>query len=214
MSKIFVMLMFLPLCLWAQTEQKPSKRVRLGACPTMKRHFLPPAVDDVDYEVIPFNNTMEVMAAIQAGQIDISFVGRPARESEGVTELTAFPLRTGWTLVGRSNRMIDESALERAIIHTTADTFTIRKYLPPTVTIRMHEFISAALDSCGPDEIVLLSWDDYREMHSLVIPSDSDGKLPRFRSPTLYCRKGDEKKYQPIIKHIRDYVNEKKDVSR
>jgi len=38
----------------------------------MNRHFLPPAGDNVDYEIIPFNNTMEVMAAIQ-GQIDIAF---------------------------------------------------------------------------------------------------------------------------------------------
>ncbi|MBN1602898.1 MAG: hypothetical protein JW915_14920 [Chitinispirillaceae bacterium] len=212
MNNIFAILMFLPLCLWAQTAQKPSQHVRLGACPTMNRHFLPPAGDNIDYEVIPFNNTMEVMAAIQAGQIDISFVGRPARESEGVAVLTAFPLGNGWTLVGRSNRMIEESSLERAIVHTIADSLTIKRYLPSTVDIRLHQSNIEALDSCGQDEIVLLPWSSYQEVYPLVIPSNSDGKLPQFRSPTLYCRKGDEKKYQSIIKHIRNYVNEKNEV--
>jgi hypothetical protein len=175
----------------------------------MNRHFLPPAGDNVDYEIIPFNNTMEVMVAIQAGQIDIAFVGRPARESEGVAGLTAFPLRTGWTLVGRTNGIIDESSLEKIIVHTIADSFIIKRYLPPTATIKRHGTVSKALDSCGPEEIVFLSWDDYQEIYPLVIPSNSSGKLPRFRCPTLYCLKGDERKYSSIIKHVRSYINEK-----
>jgi len=204
----FIVFAFYPACSVAQSTPQPAQPVRLGACRTMTRHFLPDSADSLDYEVIPFNSTINVMTAHRAGEIDIAFVGRPARESEGGGELSAFPLRTGWTLVGRSSRMIDESALEQAIVHTTADSLTIGRYLPSAVTIRLHKSISAAMDSCGPDEVVFLSWDDYRDTYPLVIASNGDGKLPRFRSPTLYCRKGDEKKYQSIIKRIRDYVGE------
>ncbi|MFW5785521.1 MAG: hypothetical protein ACOCW1_04980 [Chitinispirillaceae bacterium] len=207
--KKFLIFALLPMCVWAQVAQKPSQQVLLGACPTMIRHYLPDTAGNVGYEVIAFNNTMEVMAALQAGKIDIAYVGRPARESEGAGELKAFPLRTGWTLVGSSFRMIDESALERATVHTVADSLTIRHYLPSGVTIRRHDSVSAALDSCGQDEAVFLSWDDYRETYPLVIVRNSDGKLPRFRNPTLYCRKNQGGKLKSIAELIGGYVNKK-----
>jgi hypothetical protein len=208
-SIYFMILASFPACSWSQKAEVVSKRIRLGACPTMRHHYLPDAIDSADYRVLPFSNTKEVMAALRAKEIDIAYVGRPARISEGVTGLSAFPLRTGWTLVGRSNRIIDESAFAQAVVHTSADSLIIKRYLPPAVTIRSHASISAALDSCGQDEVVLLSWDDYDESYPLVIPSNIDGKLPRFRSPTLYCRKGDEGKYISVVEHIRDYVSEK-----
>lgn len=95
MRSCLVLLAFLPVCVWPQVEQNSSQQVRLGACPTMIRHYLPEKVDSIGYGVIPFNNTMEVMAALQAGEIDIGYVGRPAKESEGGSELAAFELRTG-----------------------------------------------------------------------------------------------------------------------
>lgn len=103
--------------------------------------------------------------------------------------------------------MMDESALERATVHTSADSLTIRRYLLSGVTIRQHETVSAALDSCGQDEVVFLSWDDYQETYSLVIAKNSNGKLPRFRNPTLYCRKDKVKMYESIIDHVRGFVN-------
>lgn len=200
---------FVAGCSDGQSVHKMTTPVRLGACPTMSRHYLPDSADS--YEVVHFRSTMNVMAALQAEEIDIGFVGRPARESEGGGELSGFPLRSGWTLVGRSSRMIDESALERAIAHTIADSLTLSRYLPLTVTVRPHGSVSAALDSCGLNDVVFLSWDDYRETYPLVIASKGDGKIPRFRRPTLYCRKNDEKSYQSIIKRLRDYVSEKEE---
>lgn len=209
----FMILALLPSYSWSQKKAELPKNIRLGACPTMARYYLPDRVDSiVGYEIVSFNNTMEVMAALRANEIDIAYVGRPARISEGVADLSAFPLRTGWTIVGRSNRMIDESVLERAVVHTIADSLTIKRLLPPTVTIRHHESDSTAFESCGPDEMVLLSWDDYQQAYPLVIPSNSAGKLPRFRRPTLYFRKNDEKLYYSIMEHIRDYVGKKEDV--
>ncbi|MFP4165259.1 MAG: hypothetical protein ACLFVE_14885, partial [Chitinispirillaceae bacterium] len=181
---------------------------------TMIRHYLPDTTGNVGFELVAFNSTMEVMSALQAGKIDIAYVGRPARESEGAGELKAFPLRAGWTLVGSSFRMIDESALEHATVHTVADSLTIRHYLPSGITIRRHDSVSAALDSCGQDEAVFLSWEDYRETYPLVIVRNSDGKLPRFRNPTLYCRKDQGEKLKSTVEFIRSYVSEKGDAGR
>lgn len=209
---VFALVAFLLVeCSHGQSGHKTATPVRLGACRTMIRHYLPDSADSRDYEVIPFKSTMNVMAALQAGEIDIGFVGRPARESEGGGELSGFPLRSGWTLVGRERGWLDESALEQKIVHTTADSLTLSRYLPLGVTVRPHDSVSEALDSCGPNDVVFLSWDDYRETYPLVIASNDDGKIPRFRRPTLYCRKNDEKTYQSITKRFRDHIRQKEE---
>ncbi|MFP4418009.1 MAG: hypothetical protein ACLFSB_12125 [Chitinispirillaceae bacterium] len=205
----FVIMALLPVCLYAQTAHTPSQLTRMGLCTTMKEHYLPDSLDTLDCEIIPFNSSMSVLAALRAGRIDIAYVGRPAHRREGVADMDARALRSGWTIVGSSKRFIDESDLATAVVHTTADSHTIAQYLPATVTVRQHESIFAALEDCGDHELVFLPWEEYDETYPLVIPFNSKGKIPHFRRPVIYRRKDDKRTYQSVVKAVGDYVSQK-----
>ena len=182
-----------------------SAKIRLGACPTMLHNYTD-CLDTSLITIIPMDNTSQALAALKSGRIEVAFVGRPAREKEGRDQFHEFQLCEGFTLVGKTPKMIDQSDLRTMHIRTSIDTTRIRTLLPESVSITLYASTAEALHHAQTNDAVLIPWSEYADILSLVIPHDNKGKIPAFRLPSLYCSKQPEKEYQNLAAQLSRFV--------
>ena len=165
------------------TFQKPV----LGYCPTMKTHAQSIAAD-ADLTLKAYGTTAEAISALKKGVVDAILVGRPAKKSE-LKEAFELKLRGGYTLVGKTKRLLRLDELTQKKIHTAVEKEEFSQYMPQTENVIYHNSLEEALKN-GINEVVFINWDDYSDDYELLIPIDDGGnKVEKFRIPIVYSLK-------------------------
>jgi hypothetical protein len=160
-------------------------RARLGYCPIMKTELNKLNISEL--ELFEFNNSQEVLKALQNKKIDIAVIGRKARREEITEQIRYLQLRPeDVTLVSLRYAQMTLENLENINIHTWLNTDELG-LLFSNLNVIAYE-TSKEASSNGLNEAVLINWRDVDyEKHELLVALDNGGnKLEYFRSPHVY----------------------------
>ncbi|MEX0920789.1 MAG: hypothetical protein WDZ62_00820 [Candidatus Pacearchaeota archaeon] len=166
------------------TGEVVSQEIKLGYCPTMQEDT-EILVEKENYKLIRFNSASEVLLALNNGEIDKGLIGRKAKGFELSKDIKETILESGYTLVSNKKGFVEYSQLENYKIYT---------YLPKDITKKLIDRNSKityltkeeSLKKINEGEIVLISWDDWRDDFELIVVMNGSEKVKDFRGSFLY----------------------------
>jgi hypothetical protein len=161
-------------------EMKP----RLGYCPSMHPYALNINRDD-EFELVLLGSAAEALEELSKGNINYALIGRKARTEEISFGAQEKVLLKGYTLITNPHRIISSQGLEAMNIHTALSEEIALELFNENQNITYYETTSEAIRQ-GIYDGVLISWDEYKDEHGLLVVQDGFIKDLRFRTPIIY----------------------------
>ncbi len=166
-------------------KENPPEIIRLGYCPTMKEDAEALAKQQ-GFQLVAFGSASEVLSALGKGQIEKGLIGRKASLSEISPQVRETVLRPGYTLVAYRKSYIEYSSLPLVAIHTYLPIEIVSGLIPESSRIEYHGSKKEALDKIYERQVVLISWEDWKDDFELLITMNGTEKVKCFRGAFLY----------------------------
>lgn len=168
-----------------------EKQIVLGYCPTMGELAKEIELKNEFVKIKPYESSAKGLKDLNNEMIDAVLVGRVAENSEIKKEVFEKRLREGFTLIGSEKRMINVDEIKNENIHTFENESIVIEYLEDydSSVLKKVVFYNSFEEAVNAriNGIVFISWNDFRDDYSLVIPVDEKGnKIERFRIPIIY----------------------------
>lgn len=168
-----------------------EKQIVLGYCPTMGELAKEIELKNEFVKIKPYESSAKGLKDLNNEMIDAVLVGRVAENSEIKNEVFEKRLREGFTLIGSEKRMINVDEIKNENIHTFENESIVIEYLEDydSSVLKKVVFYNSFEEAVNAriNGIVFISWNDFRDDYSLVIPVDEKGnKIERFRIPIIY----------------------------
>jgi len=168
-----------------------EKQIVLGYCPTMGELAKEIELKNEFVKIKPYESSAKGLKDLNNEMIDAVLVGRVAENSEIKNEVFEKRLREGFTLIGSEKRMINVDEIKNENIHTFENESVVIEYLEDydSSVLKKVVFYNSFEEAVNAriNGIVFISWNDFRDDYSLVIPVDEKGnKIERFRIPIIY----------------------------
>lgn len=164
-----------------------DEKLKLGYCPTMTEDAELIKGMNPKIELIEYTSSSTVLASLNSKDIDIALIGRKTKTYE-LDDGFERMLKKGHTLIAPSKEFIYYNDLIKLKIYTAIDRdITEKKY--PYLYFEFLENEDILFDG---KNIILISWDDFKNDMELLIPLNPDGsKIKEFRTPILYSMNPD-----------------------
>ena len=143
----------------------------VGCCPTMTQEAAARAERN-GCEVRTFGSAAQALAQLKAKNLDAIVVGRLAHRNEINGDIREEMLESGYTLVTNRKAFIEYPELASVTIHTAVDKAVAEELLPPRTPIVWHDTKDDALAHVARGDVVLISWDDWRDEFELLVVED------------------------------------------
>jgi hypothetical protein len=167
------------------TDAGAEPTVRIGYCTTMEPHAQRVRSRVPRVTLVRFASAAAALQGMAASQSEVTLVGRLARSSEKPVAIVEVRLGEGHTLIRRVGGFIEYASLQHVAVHTAANAEVAAALLPSGTSIHNHPSLDAAIRE-GLDSAVLINWNDIRDEHQLLIPTQNGAKVPAYRLPTMY----------------------------
>ncbi len=162
-----------------------ENEMKLGYCPTVKEEAIALSKEK-NYELMELNSASEVLALLNKKEIDAVLIGRKAVQFEITEEVKETIIKPGHTLISKEKAIIDYSNLQGIEIHTYLTKETAESIIPEYAQIIYHSTKEEAISKTLEEEVVLISWDDWKDDFGLLVVMNKNEKVKDFRGVFLY----------------------------
>ncbi len=164
-----------------------TKKISIGYCPTMEPYAIKLAKVLTDFNIENLGGAANALHFLQSGQIDAVLIGRKAKQREINKSIYEKILKKGITLINSTRRFINEEDLPAIQIHTALSKEIVQNTTLANNKILYYNTLYEALDSVKNEkDALLIDWDYWHDDFELLIPINTYGKSPQFRTPILY----------------------------
>ena len=174
---------------------------KIAYCPTMEPFAKKIRKNNPEIEMIAMGSAAQVLSMLRNDDIDGVLIGRYAKKREIDSSTKEHIFHNGYTLIHSMKQGIDVKQLKRIPIKTYVPKKKISHILPLLGEVEYFDSFEKCLAD-GWDTPVLIDWKDYRDEFELLIPMNSNGKIPVFRAPVLYYKKIDKETIAKLDKYI------------
>ncbi|MCD6101483.1 MAG: hypothetical protein J7J77_00305 [Candidatus Cloacimonetes bacterium] len=185
--------------------------IKMGYCPTMEI-FLNDIMElNPDIKLLSFGSAAQVLALLKEDYLNAGLIGRIAKKNEIYNEIKEMRLAKGYTLVGKFKIAIPHGELSNMEIHTYLPEEVVKSFIPEVNKVIYHKSVEDAVRE-GISSAILIDWDDYSDDYELIIPIEDEGKVLKFRTPTLYYHTKLESDIEVIEEKLKHTVVQKYEI--